>query len=71
MYLLEAYDKSEKIKGGFYEFELTKTTSDVFRIEKILKTRKLNGITQHFVRWKGFNPNYDSWINADDVTKDF
>jgi hypothetical protein len=71
MYFLETYDKSEKIKGGFYEFELTKVNSDVFRIEKILKTRKCGGITQHFVRWKGFNPSYDSWINADDVTKDF
>jgi Integrase core domain len=71
MYFLETYDKSEKIKGGFYDFELTKVSGDVFRIEKILKTRKVNGITQHFVRWKGFNSNYDSWINADDITNEF
>ena len=64
-------DKSEKIKGGFYDFELTKVSGDIFRIEKIIKTRKINGKIQHFVRWKGFNENYDSWIDAEDITRDF
>jgi hypothetical protein len=71
MYFLETYDKSEKIKGGFYDFELTKVSGDIFRIEKIIKTRKINGKIQHFVRWKGFNENYDSWIDAEDITRDF
>lgn len=71
MYFLQTYDNSEKIKGGFYDFELTKVNSEVFRIEKILKTRTINGQTQHFVRWKGFNPSYDSWINDYDITKEF
>ena len=71
MYFLETYDKSEKIKGGFYDFELTKVSGDIFRIEKIIKTRKIDGKTQHFVHWKGFNKNYDSWIDAEDITRDF
>jgi hypothetical protein len=71
MYFLETYDKSEKIKGGFYDFELTKVNFETFRIEKILKTRKVNGKIEHFVRWKGFNSNYDSWIEADNITQEF
>lgn len=71
MYFLETYDKSEKIKGGFYDFELTRVNFETFRIEKILKTRKFNGKTQHLVRWKGFNSNYDSWIEADNITQEF
>jgi hypothetical protein len=71
MYFLETYDKSEKIKGGFYDFELTKVNFESFRIEKILKTRKVNGKLQHFVRWKGFNENYDSWIDAENITQEF
>ena len=30
MYYLETYDGSEKIKGGFYDFELTKVANDIF-----------------------------------------
>jgi hypothetical protein len=71
MYLLQTYDGSEQIKGGFYDFELTKVADQIFRIEKILKTRKKGNVTQHFVKWKGFNDSYNSWINSQDVTKKF
>jgi hypothetical protein len=71
MYFLETYNKSEKIKGGFYDFELTKVNFETFRIEKILKTRKLGEKTQHLVRWKGFNSDYDSWIDSTDITNEF
>jgi hypothetical protein len=71
MYFLETYDGSEKLKGGFYDFELTKVANDVFRVEKVLKTRKKNNRTEHLVKWKGFNDTYNSWIPADDVTQTF
>jgi hypothetical protein len=71
MYFLETYNKSEKIKGGFYDFELTKVNFEDFRIEKILKTRTIDGKTQHLVRWKGFNSDYDSWIDSTDITQEF
>ena len=71
MYYLETYDGSEKIKGGFYDFELTKVANDVFRVEKVLRTRKKNNIVEHLVKWKGFNDTYNSWIPADDVTQQF
>jgi hypothetical protein len=71
MYLLETYDGSEKIKGAFYDFELTKIRSNEFRIEKIIKSRKRGNVTEHFVKWKGFNDSYNSWIRSDDVTQKF
>jgi hypothetical protein len=71
MYFLETYDKSEKIKGGFYDFELTKVNNKEFRVEKIIKTRKRGDVTEHFVKWKGFNDSYNSWIQSSDVTKQF
>jgi transposase InsO family protein len=71
MYLLESYDGSEKIKGGFYDFELTKVNNKEFRVEKIIKTRKRGDVTEHFVKWKGFNDSYNSWIQSSDVTKQF
>jgi len=71
MYLLETYNGDEKIKGGFYDFELTKVASDTFRVEKIIKTRRKGNVLQHYVKWKGFSDSYNSWIDANDVTKKF
>jgi len=71
MYLLESYDGKEKIKGAFYDFELTKVNNTEFRVEKVIKSRKRGDLTEHFVKWKGFNDSYNSWIQAGDITKKF
>lgn len=71
LYFLESYDGNEKIRGGFYGFELTKVSGDVFRIEKILRRRQRNGETEIFVKWKGFNDTYNSWIKENAIVKTF
>ena len=71
LYYLESYDKSEKLKGGFYSFELTLVDTEVFRIEKVLRRRRYRGKNQIFVKWKGFNDNYNSWIDEDNVEQEF
>ena len=71
MYLLQTYDGSETIKGAFYAFELSKVNSEVFRIENVLKQRIRNGKKELFVKWKGFNDTYNSWIDAANVTKEY
>mgnify|MGYP000231577065 CR=1 FL=1 len=71
LYLLETYDKKDKLTGGFYAHELTPVNSNIFRVEKVIKTRKRGDITEHFVKWKGFNDSYNSWIQAQDITKQF
>ena len=55
----------EIIKGIFYEKELqlTKNISDEYIIEKILKT-KGNKI---YVKWRGYNNNFNSWVNKYDI----
>ena len=52
---------NEEIKGTFYEQELQKTKQDTYRIEKVLK-KKGNKL---FVKWKGYGPEFNSWIEAD------
>ena len=50
---------SEEIIGTFYEKELQKTNQEEFIIEKIIK-RKGNKI---YVKWKGYNNSFNSWID--------
>ena len=49
----------EKITGTFYEKELQKTSQEEFRIEKVIK-RKGDKI---YVKWKGYNNSFNSWID--------
>ena len=55
----------EEITGTFYEKELQKTNHEEFRIEKGIK-RKGDKI---YVKWKGYDNSFDSWIDKKDLIK--
>ena len=50
---------SEEIIGSFYEKELQRTNQKEFRIEKILKRKD----DKLYVKWKGYDNSFNSWIN--------
>ena len=49
----------EEIIGTFYEKELQKTNQEEFRIEKVIR-RKGDKL---YVKWKGYNNSFNSWIH--------
>ena len=53
----------EKITGSFYEEELKKNNQKEFKIEKVLK-RKGDKL---YVKWKGYDNSFNSWINKKDI----
>ena len=55
----------EEIVGSFHEKELQKTNQKEFRIEKVIK-RKGNKL---YVKWKGCNNSFNSWIDKKDLIK--
>ena len=63
VYRLQDYN-GEDIEGVFYEHELVKTIKEdeIFKIEKILKTRKHQGQTEVFVNWMGYPTKFNQWI---------
>ena len=67
IYKLKDY-LDEPIQGTFYEQELQLVKEpEVYRIEKVLRTRKVKGKKQHLVSWAGWPSKYDSWIDDDEV----
>ena len=71
LYTLSNYAGTEIIRGNFYAHELTKASGDVFRIEKVIKKRKVRGKEQLFVKWKGFDDSHNSWIDSEQVVRRF
>lgn len=60
----------DAIEGTFYEAELQKvllTSDTLYKIEKIIDTRRKDKKTQHFVKWLFWPPKFNSWIESSDV----
>ena len=55
----------EEIVGSFFEKDLQKTNQKEFRIEKVIK-RKRNKL---YVKWKGYNNSFNSWIDKKNLIK--
>ena len=53
----------EPIAGSFYEKQLQKANQEKFTIEKVLK-RKGDKL---YVKWKGYDNSFNSWINKKDL----
>ena len=53
----------EVVKGKFYAEELQKVkkSDDVYKVEKIIKSRKRLGRTEYLVKWLGYPDSFNSW----------
>jgi hypothetical protein len=58
-------EAKDKVKGKFYaeELQAINKSDDVFRIEKVIRTRRKLGKIQYLVRWLGYPPKFDSWVD--------
>ena len=53
----------EEITGTFYEKELQRTNQKEFRIGKVIKRKD----DKLYVKWKGYNSLFNSWIDKKDL----
>ncbi len=69
-YSLKDYD-DEKIEGTFYDTEVQKVIKmdDIYKIEKILKTRRRGRVKEYLVKWKGYPNKFNSWVNEKDMSE--
>lgn len=57
----------EPIEGHFYSGELTPVKYDpdaLFKIEKVLKTRRRNGVLEKLVKYQSWPKKYNEWVAA-------
>ena len=67
-YILEDL-QGEIIEGSFYNEELQKTSQEVFRIEKVLRKKKINGIEHGLVKWIGYSDKFNEWLPVSKLQK--
>ena len=53
----------EEVVRTFYKKELQKTNRIEFRIEKVIKRKGY----KLYVKWKGYNNSFNSWIDKEDI----
>lgn len=59
---------NKTIEGIFYEPELQKVKSkDYFRIEHVIKTKKVKGKKKYLVKWFGYSEDFNSWVDEADM----
>lgn len=63
--------QDEKIQGTFYTEELVKVAPhDIWKIEKVLRTRKRRGQPREsLVRWLHFPKKFDEWIPTESIVE--
>ena len=59
----------EEIEGSFYEQELQKSQQEVYRVEKVIRKKKINGVEHALVKWSGYNEKHNQWIPVKDLNK--
>ena len=57
----------EKIEGSFYEQELQKSHQEVYRVEKVIRKKKIDGVEHALVKWSGYNEKHNQWIPVKDL----
>lgn len=51
------------IQSTFYEQELQKTTQDVYRTEKVIKSKD----NKVLVKWRGYPEEFNSWVDKNEL----
>jgi len=64
---------NDKVPGYYYAEQLTKTEepkdSDFRLVEKILKTKTINGVKYFFVKFLFYPPKFNLWIRSDNIKR--
>jgi Integrase core domain/Chromo (CHRromatin Organisation MOdifier) domain len=66
LYKITSYD-GQTVDKRFYPEELQKVSESIYRVEKVLKKRTVNGRPECFVKWLNYPASYNSWIPEADV----
>ena len=67
--------KGETIEGNFYKDKVQKIArekdDDVYEVEKVIRQKRNDVEIWYFVKWLGYDNDFNSWVRKRDVTAVF
>ena len=59
-----------EIDGSYYKQEVQVVDKpEMYRIERIIRTRKVGGVKEYLVKWLGYPDSFNSWVGEDAVER--
>jgi hypothetical protein len=59
----------EVIQGNVYNEELQKSNQEIYRIEKVIRKKKIDGVEHALVKWSGYSNKHNQWMPVSDLEK--
>ena len=71
LYHIKSLSLGDHIQGGFYKHELTLVTGNVYKVEKIIRSKGKGRNKKYFVKWMHFGPEHNSWVDSKDFVASY
>ena len=68
LFHLKSMSLGDQILGGFYSNELSLVSGNVYKVEKIIRSKGKGRNKKYLVKWAYFDDSHNSWINAKDFS---
>src|SRR5258708_16525948 len=63
------YSISDETNQRFYPEQLQKVRENLYRIERVLRTRQVGNKKQYYVKWLGHSNDFNSWIDEGEIVR--
>ena len=71
LFHLKSLSLHDQVEGGFYANEISLVSGNVYKIEKIIKSKGKGRRKKYLVKWAHFDDTHNSWVDAKDITQNY
>ncbi len=67
LYYLRDLSAEKNVPGGLYANELVRQRGELWKIEKVLKRKRVRGRVKIYVKWRYWGPKFNEWLWEDET----
>ena len=70
-YYIKSMSEGDIIDGAFYSNELSLVKGNIWKIDKVIRTKGKGKNKKYLVKWSHFNEEHNSWVDEKDFTANY